>query len=95
MRWILDAEQRGERLRQRRLGDAGHAFEQDVAAGEQGDEELVRDSLHADDDLADFCDDAIAQVRISCASSRMPRHPSYCSSRARRPCSKLHGEGRG
>src|SRR5262249_5704076 len=42
----------GEHLRERGLGHAGDAFEQDVAAREQGDEELVRDVLHADDDLA-------------------------------------------
>ena len=62
MRWYCDAEDAGEGLGQRRLGDAGHAFEQHVAAGEQGDEELVRDVLHADDDAADLGDDAVAQA---------------------------------
>ena len=35
---VLAAEHAGEGLRKRGLGDAGHAFEQHVAAGEQGDE---------------------------------------------------------
>ena len=59
---ILHAEDAGEGLGQRGLGDAGHAFEQDVAAGQQGDEELMRDRLHADDDAADLRQRARAQL---------------------------------
>src|SRR5207237_4298428 len=39
----------------------GHAFEQDVAAGQQCNEELVGDAFHADDDLADLGDGLVAQ----------------------------------
>ena len=61
-RWYCDAEDAGEGLGQGGLGDAGHAFEQDVAAGQQGDEELVRDGFHADDDPADLGEGAVAQA---------------------------------
>ena len=59
---VLRAEDAGEGLGQRRLGDAGHAFQQHVAAGQQGDEELVRHRLHADDDPGDLGQDAVAQA---------------------------------
>ncbi len=44
---VLRAQDAGKRLGQGGLGDAGHALEQDVTGGEQGDEELVRHRLHA------------------------------------------------
>ena len=58
---VLRAQDAGEGFRQRRLGHAGDAFEQDMAAGEKGDHELLGDFLHADDDPADLGDDAIAE----------------------------------
>ena len=41
---VLAAEDAGERLGERRLGDAGDAFDQDVPGGEQGDEQLLGDA---------------------------------------------------
>ncbi len=43
-----------QRAHQQRLAEAGHAFEQHVAAGEHGDERAFDDGVVADDDLADF-----------------------------------------
>ena len=43
-----------ERSDHERLGQAGHADEQAMAAREQGDEHLVQHLALADDDLADF-----------------------------------------
>src|SRR5262249_10544514 len=59
---VVDAEDVGERFRQRGFGDAGHAFEQDVTRGKEGDKELVRDLLHAHDDAADFLERPLAHA---------------------------------
>ena len=48
------AEHMGERADEQGLGDAGHAFDERVLAGEDGDERLIDHVLLADDDLADF-----------------------------------------
>ena len=45
---------RGQRADGQRLGQARHAFEQDMAVGEQADEQPVHQMFLADDDLADF-----------------------------------------
>jgi len=58
----VGAEDTGKRLGQGGLGDTGNAFEQDMPAGQQSDHELVSDLLHADDDLADLGNGALAQV---------------------------------
>ena len=42
----------GQRADHQRLGQARHADQQAVAAGEDGDEQLLEDALLADDDLA-------------------------------------------
>ena len=70
---VLRTENAGESLGQRGLGDAGHAFEKDVAAGQQGDQELMRHALHADDDLTDLRRDAVAEARICCSCATTPR----------------------
>ena len=44
------AEHAGERAHGERLREAGHALEQHVAAGEQGDEDLLEHVVLADDD---------------------------------------------
>ena len=44
----------GQRAHQQRLAQAGHAFEQHVAAGEQRGDHALDDRLVADDDLADL-----------------------------------------
>ena len=49
-----EAEHRAHGLDQLGLGEAGHADEQAVAAGEQGDQREVDDLLLAEDDLADL-----------------------------------------
>ena len=45
---------------QERLGQTGHAHQQAVPARKHGDHHLVDHLVHADDDLADLGDDAIA-----------------------------------
>ena len=47
------AEDRAERLDQFGLGEPGHADQQSVSAGEDGDQRPVDDRLLAVDDLAD------------------------------------------
>ena len=44
----------GQRLDGERLGEAGHAFEQDVAVGEQAEQEPVDQIFLADDDVTDL-----------------------------------------
>ena len=44
----------GQRPHQQRLAQAGHAFEQHVAAGDQGGQRALDDLLLADDHLADL-----------------------------------------
>src|SRR5262249_52973061 len=58
---VLRPQHTRKRLRQSCFGDAGHAFEQDVAAGQQGDEELVRDRFHADHYAGHFGQSALAK----------------------------------
>ena len=48
------ADRVGERPDGERLGQAGHALEQDVAAAEQADEDPLDHLALADDDLADL-----------------------------------------
>ena len=48
-----EAEHAAERLDELGLGEAGHADEQPVAAGEDGDERLLDDLVLAEDDGAD------------------------------------------
>ena len=64
----LDAAERaverlGQRAHQRGLAQAGHAFEQRVAAGEQRDQHLAHQRPLADDHFADFVLDRLAATR--------------------------------
>ena len=52
----------GQRADHQRLGQARHADEQAVAAGEDGDQQLFDDPLLADDRLAQFLEDAAIAV---------------------------------
>ena len=44
----------GQRFDGERLGQAGHAFEQHVAVGQQADDQPLGQIILADDDLAEF-----------------------------------------
>ena len=44
----------GQRFHGKRFGQAGHAFEQDVAVGQQADDQPLGQIILADDDLAEF-----------------------------------------
>ena len=69
----LDA--RAQRLDGERLGEAGHAFEQDVAVGEQADEQPVHEILLADDDATQF---GSAKGQSSgCAPGRLGSVPEW------------------
>ncbi len=48
-----------------RLGEAGHAFEQDVPAREQADEDALDHVLLADDDLADLVEDRVHEGALA------------------------------
>ena len=48
-----------ERTDQQRLGQAGHAFEQGMAAGENGDQHLLDHFVLADDHFGQFVADAV------------------------------------
>ena len=50
----LTLRQCGQRLHRERLGQAGHAFEQHVAVGQQADDQPLDQVGLADDDLAHF-----------------------------------------
>ena len=50
----LRLHRRRERADGKRLGESGHAFEQDVAVGEQADEQPVHELFLPDDDAGDF-----------------------------------------
>ena len=56
----LEVEDLRERLDEERLGEAGRAGDEAVAAGEERDEELLDDFALADDDLAQLGADARA-----------------------------------
>ena len=51
-----------ERADQQRLAEAGHAFEQRVAADEQARQHAMDDLGVADDDLADLGHDAVVRL---------------------------------
>jgi hypothetical protein len=54
--------QAGQRVDHERLGQAGHALEQVMAAGEHGDEQFLQDVALADDDLAELRQHALVQI---------------------------------
>ena len=54
MRWNVAWIGGGQRADGQGFGQAGHAFEQDVAVGEQADQQPVHQLFLADDDAADF-----------------------------------------
>ena len=80
----LEVERGGQRLHQQRLGHAGHALEQHVAADEQRGDEARQRALLADDDLADL----VAHRQHGVARRRMHRRrrSAFCAGgrRARR-----------
>ncbi len=45
-----------------RLGQTGHAFQEDVAVGEQADDESLSEILLADDDLAEFSEQWLGEA---------------------------------
>ena len=59
MRLKREVEGLGEAGDEEGLGEAGDADEQGVAAGEDGDEDLLDDLVLADDDLGQFLADAL------------------------------------
>jgi len=50
----LDVQAFAPAISRQAFSQAGHAFEQDVAVGEQADDQPFRQILLADDDLAEF-----------------------------------------
>ena len=54
MRLKLDVQNSRQRADHQRLGQAGHAFQQAMAAGENGGEHLLDDVVLPDDDLLQF-----------------------------------------
>ena len=52
----------GQRADHQRLGQAGHAFQQAVAAAEEGDQQLLDHLVLADDDLGQLREDLFAGV---------------------------------
>ena len=69
----IEIEDVGERLDQQRLGQARHAGDQAVAAGEQRDQDLLDDLVLPDDDLAQLGENPLAALRDllapACAST--------------------------
>jgi hypothetical protein len=54
MRWNAEVQRLGQRRDEQRLGQAGHADEQAVAAGEQRGQQVLDDLALADDALLDL-----------------------------------------
>ena len=65
----LGADRVAERAHRQRLGEAGHALEQHVAAGEQTDEDALDHVRLADDDLADLGEDPLDEGALAATSS--------------------------
>ena len=62
---VLEAERRRERLRQRRLADAGNVLDQQVAAREQAGEREPQRLVLADDDAVELRQDGGKALRRS------------------------------
>ena len=73
----LEVERGGHRLDEQRLGHAGHAFEQHVAAHEQRGDEARQRALLADDDLADLVAQGEDRRRGRRLVSRRPWRTSW------------------
>ena len=58
----VEIEDLGERLDQERLGEAGDAGDEAVAAGEQGEQDLLDDLVLSDDHLPQFAEDPLATL---------------------------------
>ena len=78
MRRKRAAEHLGERLDGQRLGQAGHALEQHVAAGEQRDEQALEHRVLADDDALDLVQRLLERgggsSRRACGGSSLGGH---------------------
>ena len=81
-----------ERANHRRLREAGHAFEQAVAAGEHGDDELLDDLLLADDELAHLLGDPLRRHRRG-ARRRLDRRCGSCAAGRSGVAGGLGGHG--
>ena len=83
----LPADRLGQRLDGHRLGQAGHALDEDVAAREQGDDQPLQQCVLADDELLDLVDDVLHRQRtghagvtnglgeLSVTAPALPRRP--------------------
>ena len=78
----LQVQRVGQRPDQQRLAQAGHAFEQHVAAGDQGGQRAVDDLLVADDHLADL---AAQGVEVGAELVELPLHLIRGSRSSARP----------
>ena len=76
----LDTDRARERVGDQGLGDAGHAFEQQVAADGHRREQHLNDAVLADDDLANLSHHTVAElvhvVLPSCCDKRETSWPS-------------------
>jgi hypothetical protein len=60
----IEIEDVGDRLDQQRLRQAGHAGDEAMAAREERNQHLLDDFVLADDDLAQFGENALAPSRL-------------------------------
>ena len=68
-----EAERLRERAHRRRLGEARHALDQHVAAGEEADQQAVDELALADDDAADLVEELLQDGRrIEAAHRQRP-----------------------
>ena len=77
MNWIRRnerVEDVGEGLDRERLGEAGDALEEQVAAGEEGDEHALEHRVLADDDAPDLVEDGLGGLPgVAGSSARTSR----------------------
>ena len=83
MRWNSTPSALGEGLDRQRLGQAGHALDQEVAAGQEGDDHPLEQAVLADDDPLDLVEDLLE--RGLAASSAGTGLPALIWSARRRP----------
>ncbi len=74
----VEIEDVGERLDQERLGEAGDAGDQAMAAGEQREQDLLDDLVLSDDHLPQFAEDPLATLGhpFRARADRVHRSPS-------------------
>ena len=85
MRWNSTPERVRERLYRQRLGQPGHALDQQVAAGHQGDDHPLEQHVLADDDPLDVVQHILERYLRSVRRGPLGRDAHLAGAPAARP----------